>query len=191
VSEFDHDSPPESERAASASAPALPELGLPALGQEPPHDGGGDVLPAYRPLDAATDKKRKRVSRVRSIRVGILIFFLLTAGLGWVVRTVREANATPNDKAACAGVLSAVRTNGQTVVAMIDGLGKANDKTLLSARQSMLADASQRNDAAFVDDLNKAIGRCRDLSSEFRDGFHQYCQATANACKHTSKLTPF
>ena len=193
MSDFDDPSTPESGESSGHQPvpPALPQLGLPSLGDsiQEPRTLDATGLP---PLTSPPDKKSKRVSRFRSFRIAIIALFLLLAAVGWVVRTVREARATPNDKQACTSVLGVIELPiEQTMSSMMTDLGKADDNTLRATRTNIVADLSSKNIPSFAADLNKAIGRCRDISGEFRNKFSKYCETHANSCTHSTKLNPF
>jgi hypothetical protein len=185
------------EPAPSGGLPQLgvPSLGVPSLGTpqpssytdpdpNDPRNYPGALPPNLRP---PVIKQKRRVGIARAI---VLIIVVLAA-LGWVVRTVRQASATPADKAACTATLSAVTTSGSTAPAMMSSLEQANDKTLLGARGDMTTAIAQHDLTKLVADLNKVIARCRDLSSSFRSGFHDFCTSHASSCKQSFHLSPF
>jgi hypothetical protein len=185
---------------ASIPPSNVPQLGVPSLGvpgvgapqpstyQDPdPNDPRNypGALPAH--LNKPPVKKRRRIGVGRAL----LLIFLLLAGLGWLVRTVRQASATPADKAACSATLSAFTTPATGMPLMLHDLEFANDKTLLGARGDMTTHIAQRNVAALGDDLNRVIKRCNDLSSQFRSGFKTYCDGHPGYCKETFHVGPF
>ncbi|MGZ4213624.1 MAG: hypothetical protein ACXVQV_10355 [Actinomycetota bacterium] len=198
MSEDEHEPAPEHNADGTSPAPPPPGLGVPQLGvpslspASEQQTAGGSIGQQLPPLvDPAVARKASRASRVRSIRIVVLVVVLGLAGLGWVVRTVREASATPADKQACLAVLSAIVNNGSTADSMMTSLSKADDKTLRSGVATLVTDIQQRNDGKFLEDLNKVIGRCRSLSSDFRSQFNDYCDKNKGSCKHTTSLSPF
>jgi hypothetical protein len=74
---------------------------------------------------------------------------------------------------------------------MMSSLELANYKTLLGARGDMTTAIAQHDLTKLVADLNKVIARCRDLSSSFRSGFHDFCTSHAGSCKQTFHIGPF
>ncbi len=204
----EHDGPssgtgPE-EPAPSGDVPQLgvPGLGVPGLSVPPP--GATPSQSTYNDPDPndprnypgslpahlrqqQQPKARRRIGAGRAL----LLIFLLLAGLGWLVRTVRQASATPADKAACAATLSAFQTNFKSGAAMLSSLELANDKTLLGARGDMTTHIQQRNMNALGEDINKVIHRCNGLSSSFKSGFQSFCDGHPGYCKETFHIGPF
>jgi hypothetical protein len=132
-------------------------------------------------------KPKRRVGVARAILLG----FVILAALGWVVRTVRQASATPADKAACSATLATFSNPATGMPVMLHDLELANDKTLLGARGDMTTHIAQRNLAALGDDLNRVVHRCNGLSSDFRSGFKSFCNTHPGYCKQTFHIGPF
>jgi len=177
----------------SLGVPSLgvPSLGVPQPGTYPDPDPNDPrnypgALPAnLQPPRPAKKRRRAGISRA------ILLIFLLLAGLGWLVRTVRHASATPADKAACSATLAAFTTPQTGMPLMLHDLEFANDKTLLAARGDMTTHIQQQNVTALGDDLNRVIRRCNDLSGQFKSGFKAYCDGHPGSCKETFHVGPF
>lgn len=174
----------------------VPALGVPTPGATPPQSTYSDPDPndprnypgALPPgMGVPQPKVRKRVGVGRVI----LLVFLVLAGSGWLVRTIRQTRATPADKAACAATLSAFQTDFRTAPAMLSSLEFANDKTLLAARGDMTTHLQQRDTTALGNDINKVIHRCNGISSSFKSGFQSYCDTHPGVCKETFHIGPF
>src|SRR5438105_4493671 len=100
---------PAAEQAGGSTPPpglGVPGLAVPSMGNQagttPPGAGPKpDVVEGYYPgvppTRPAPPKRRKFLTASRIIAIGCLVLI----ALGWVVREVRQARATPRDKAAC------------------------------------------------------------------------------------------
>jgi len=192
----------EGEEPASGQAggtPPPPGLGVPGLGvpgmgtpQSPPAAGPKPEIVAgsYQgmpPPRPAPPKPRRFLTASRIIALGFLTLIVL----GWVVKEVRQARATPRDKAACSATLAALASPATGIPLMVQDLNFTDDKTLLGAAGAMTTDIQQRNAAALGDDLNRVIHRCNQISSEFKSGFQSFCDTHPGSCKETFHVGPF
>src|SRR5439155_2522914 len=171
-----------------------PQLGLPPLA--PPGPAGGLPPPSTNapppvPTDQLPNPPSGRRRTVLWVRIAVAVLVFGSAGIGLLVRTIREAKATPADKAACAAVLTAVESRGSQAAAMFSALAAADDQTLREGSTNIVADLNARNDSGFTSDLNKVIHRCNGLSSDFRGKFKKFCDANPTECKHTNNISPF
>ena len=55
----------------------------------------------------------------------------------------------------------------------------------------MLTDFNAKNGAEFVTDLNQAINRCNQISTDFKSGFKSFCDGHPGLCKQTFHIGPF
>ncbi|TMK51600.1 MAG: hypothetical protein E6G59_08575 [Actinobacteria bacterium] len=173
-----------------------PPTGTPPVSSTPPPAGQPsqpEIIEDYYPMvQPAKPKPPPRQRSGLGISRIILICFLVLAALGWLVRTVRHASATPADKSACTSILTAAQ-NGTLLgdPNMMASLSQANDKALYAAYGLMLTDFNAKNGAEFVTDLNQAINRCNQISTDFKSGFKSFCDSHPGLCKQTFHIGPF
>jgi hypothetical protein len=116
------------------------------------------------------------------VRVVVLVLVLGGALLGFLLRTFREARATPNDKAACDSALLAIKTFGEQSSGLIPAVSKADDEPIREMAPRLAADISNRDEAGLVNDVNELIHRCGQISSNFRNEFNDFCEAHKEQC---------
>lgn len=187
-------SPPSSPEGGAAPAlfpppgvPIGPESGeTPVWLQEPP-SVPPEQLP---PLPELAPSKPRGSHTVRNV---IILIVLGSSVLGFLSRTLREARAAPQDKAACMTVLEALAAQGGngTAQTMFNTLDNAKDKTLRESTGVMAADLNRNDMSAFTQDLNQVIQRCRSLSGDFRSKFHEFCETHEGSCTKRVDLNPF
>ncbi|TML78652.1 MAG: hypothetical protein E6G04_07610 [Actinobacteria bacterium] len=206
---------PSSEQAGGATPPQQPpELGVPSYGGPSPGGQGAGAPPTGTPPPSSTPppagqpsqpeiiedyypmvqpakpapppRQRRGLGISRIVAIGIILLI----GLGWVVTQVRHAHATANDKAACSSTLAALSTPA-TIPTMVHDLNFSDDKTLLGIAGDMTTHITQRNVTGVIDDLNRVIHRCNQISSEFKSGFKSFCDSHPGSCKETFHIGPF
>jgi hypothetical protein len=189
--------PPPLPGQPSSGPPLIPEppdsapLGVPAPGAGAPLGTGsapgqlptsGELPP---PPPAGLPEPRKP-SRGRTIgrRVGMVFLALvLLGGIGAIVRVVREATASPKDKAACIATADMIETEGQTLESGLQAWSAADDSKI-RAEITNVRLAIQTRDVQLLDDaVNRVIKRCNAISSAFRSRFDKYCETHTGACK--------
>ena len=173
----------------------LPSLGVPSLDQASGPSPAGDAKPEIvdgfpsAPRPPAARRPRRFLTTTRIIAIGLIAL----AALGGIVRAVRQASATPADKAACASILSTAKQNKLLTnpTDMMSSLSHANDKPLYAAYGLMLTDINAQNAGQYVTDLNQAIHRCNQISNDFKQGFLQFCDQNEGLCKREVHVGPF
>ena len=171
--------------------PAGPETGESAIRLHMPPSVPPEELPPLPPLPSGPPTKTRGGSH--PVRNVIILIVLGSSVVGFLSRTLREASAAPQDKAACLTVLEALTAGGAggSAAAMFNALDNAKDKTLREASGVMVSDLNRNDMHAFTKDLNKVIGRCRTLSGDFRSKFHEFCQSHEGSCTSKVDLNPF
>lgn len=132
--------------------------------------------------DAPTKQKRSVLKRGPRVGVGVVVALVLTLG-GTAVRTWREASASPGDLAACGSMMTFLETRGRNGVEPLSKLGSADDATLREQAAPLAAAARSGNDDALVTRLNNVVGRCQEISPDFRERFDGYCRKNADMCE--------
>jgi len=162
--------------------PGQAPFDTPAFGQTPPP---GDIPPPapgdYRPMDVPA-RRGGSVGR----RIGIVVLaLLLLGGLGAILNRVREATASPKDKAACTATGTMIETDGQTLTEAMQTWNAADDSKIRAEIANVQSAIAARDPQALADSVNRVIARCNKISSDFRKRFNTYCKTHEGACKKT------
>jgi hypothetical protein len=140
-------------------------------------------LPPPPPSEFQIPQKPRR-SIARRIIV-IIIAVVVVAGAGAILRAVREATASPKDKAACSATITMIENSGQTIDQALQAWSAADDDKIRGEITNIQAAISARDAQALADAVNRVIKRCNGISSEFRDRFATYCKTHEGACKQS------
>jgi len=161
---------------------APPGLGLPTPGGQTP----GDIplpgsLPPPPPGEYQPAPKPRRGPGRRVISIVVAVVVVL--GGGAIFRAVREATASPKDKAACIATLTMIQDSGQSLEQALTSWAAADDDKIRAEIANIRAAINARDPQALADSVNRVIKRCNGISSQFRDGFSDYCKTHEGACK--------
>ena len=138
-------------------------------------------LPPPPPAEYQTPAKPRRSVGRRVIVIVIAI--LVIGGGGAILRVVREATASPKDKAACMATIAMIENSGQTIDQALQSWNAADDAKIQAEISSVQAAIQARDPQALADSVNRVIARCNRISSDFRDRFKKYCETNEGACK--------
>ncbi len=117
-------------------------------------------------------------------RIALVLVVLLVLGvIGAVLQALREATASPKDKAACTATASLIETNGQNFTDAMRAWGAADDEKIRVEIQKVQAAAFARDTQALAAALNRVVERCGRISKDFRTRFNNYCKSHEGACK--------
>lgn len=151
------------------------------VGQLPLPADGGDVGLPPSPWDL------QRPPRRRLLKPLLMLIFIGLPLLGFAVQTIREAKATPNDKAACNSVLTLITSDPESddpapFIAMVEALRRADDGPL-TENGTKLTQAIQGQDFASADQALVSLSdRCQDISSDYDDRLQRHCDARPAEC---------
>ena len=161
---------------------ALPGLGLPTPGSPVPGQipTPGSIPPPPPGEYGPAPKPRRGIGRRV---ISIVIAVVVVAGGGAIFRAVREATASPKDKAACIATLTMIQNDGQTIEEALQSWAAADDDKIRAEIAKIRAAIGARDPQSLADSVNRVIKRCNGISSQFRDGFNDYCKTHEGACK--------
>jgi len=168
--------------------PEPPDTSVPGMIPEPPSQTPmpgaiptpGSLPPPmpgeYRPPTAPRRSVARRI-------VPIVIAVVVLGGGGAIFRAVREATASPMDKAACLATVTMIENDGRTVDQALQSWAAADDEKIRVEISTVQAAIQARDAQGLADSVNRVIARCNRISSDFRDRFSTYCKTHEGACK--------
>lgn len=137
----------------------------------------------WQPLPPRPQQKRRRLGRwLRIVPIAVL------ALSGALVQSFREAKADPSDLKACTETAAGLESDGETFETMLASWSGAKDGKISGQVGPVVAAAQAQNGKAFEAALNKVIGRCQEISEDFRTRFDSYCKANKGACSEKFNL---
>jgi hypothetical protein len=168
--------------------PPRPDIPVPGAIPEPPSETPmpGAIptpgsLPPPPPGEYRTPAPPRRSLGRRIVPIVILI--LLLGGGSAIFRAIREATASPKDKAACLATVTMIESDGRTIDQAMQTWAGADDDKIRAEIANVTAAIQARNAQALADSVNRVIKTCNKISSDFRERFKTYCTTHEGACK--------
>jgi len=158
---------------------AAGELTVP--GPTPPPD----VPPPDGSLTTDAKPRGRRIGRTVAIMVLVVV---LLGVIGSVLRVVREASASPKDKAACAATASMIESEGATLDSAMQSWSAADDGGIRGEIENVRAAIVAQDASKLAESVNRVIARCNKISRDFRNRFDAFCKAHEGACKRNFRL---
>jgi hypothetical protein len=168
--------------------PEPPDTAPPGMIPEPPSQTPmpGSIptpgsLPPPPPGEYQPGAKPRRGTGRRVISIFIAIVVVVAGGA--IFRAVREATASPKDKAACNATVTMIENSGQTINEALQAWSAADDEKIRAEITNIQAAIAARDPQKLADSVNRVIARCNRFSSDFRSRFSTYCKTHEGACK--------
>jgi hypothetical protein len=167
--------------------PEPPDTAPPGMIPEPPsHPTAGPIptpgsLPPPPPGEYQAGAKPRRGIGRRVISIVIAVVVVVAGGA--IFRAVREATASPKDKAACLATMTMIENSGRTIDEALRSWSAADDGKIRAEITNIQSAIAARDAQKLADAVNRVIARCDKISSQFRSRFSTYCKTHEGACK--------